>query len=271
MAAFRGVFAGQSICLHRTVFSELGAVVRRWRWVVIGGWLAVTVAGALLGGSLFDRLKTTGTARPGSESAIAEQEIDRVAPQGALVVAVVEGRDVYDPGLVSNVTKIVTEIKHLKGVHKVYDLYTGAGGRIGSDNRSTTVSVELDPGLTDEVREPLEDLVRAKLKQIEAPKVLVGGTKITERAFAEQSVHDLAIGESVAFAVLLVALFLIFGGVVAAAVPLAVAVTAVPGTLLALLGLSHMTTVSQYSVNVVTLLGVWLAVDYSLLIVARYR
>src|SRR5258706_3103337 len=100
---------------------------------------------------------------------------------------------------------------------------------------------------------------------------LVDVTRIADRAFADQSVSDLAVGESVEFAVLLVALVIIFGGVVAAGLPLAVAITAVTGTLLALLGLSGAATVSEYSVNVVTLLGIGLAVDYSLLIVARFR
>ena len=49
------------------------------------------------------------------------------------VVAVIQGRDVYDPGLVSNVTKIDTAIKGLKGVKKVHDLYTEPGGAIGSE------------------------------------------------------------------------------------------------------------------------------------------
>jgi len=243
----------------------------RWRWPVIGVWIVITVAGAVFGGALFGRLQDTSTNRPDSESAVAQHYIDVTAPEGATVVAVIQDRDVYDPGLVSNVTKIDTAIKALKGVKKVHDLYTEPGGAIGADNRSTTVVVELQPGLSDQVREPLEDGIKARLEKIEAPKVLVTGSKLAERAFAQQSVDDLAVGETVAFAALLVALVVIFGGVVAAGLPLAVAITAVTATLLALLGLSEATSVSQYSVNVVTLLGIGLAVDYSLLMVARFR
>ena len=99
----------------------------------------------------------------------------------------------------------------------------------------------------------------------------VGGDKIAERAFAEQSVDDLAVGESIAFAALLVALVLIFGSVFAASLPLAVTIAGVTGSLLVLLGISYTSKVSEYSINVVTLLGIGLAVDYSLLIVARFR
>ncbi len=197
--------------------------------------------------------------------------IDQLAPEGPLVIAVVEGRDVYDPGLVSNVTDVVKQVKAIPGVKDVDDLYTSPGGQIGADNFSTTVVVELAPDLPEERRQQVEDQVSARLKTIQAPSVLVGGTKLAERAFADQAVSDLAVGESVAFVLLIVALVVVFGGVVAGSLPLAVAITAVAGTLLGLLALSTVTTISQYAVNVVTLLGIGLAVDYSLLIVARYR
>jgi putative drug exporter of the RND superfamily len=69
----------------------------------------------------------------------------------------------------------------------------------------------------------------------------------------------------------LLLLLVVFGGVPPAAVPLAVAFASIATTLLALLALSAVAPVSEYSVNVVTLLGLGLAVDYSLLLVARFR
>ena len=188
-----------------------------------------------------------------------------------MVIAIIEGKDVYDPGLNASVTKASQEIKVMAGVVEVNDLYNGPGGQIGADNMSSTVRVELDPKLSEDARERLEDKIKARLKLIEAPKVTVGGTKIAERAFGEQSVRDLAIGESIALVALLVVLVLIFGGVIAAGLPLAVALVGVAGSLLLLFGLSYATKVSEYSLNVVTLLGIGLAVDYSLLIVARFR
>jgi putative drug exporter of the RND superfamily len=253
------------------VFAKLGTMMCRHRWAVAGAWLAVLVAGLVFGGGLFDRLGNPENLRPDAESVLAQHRIDQLAPEGPLVIAVVEGRDVYDPGLVSNVTDVVKQVKAIPGVKDVDDLYTSPGGQIGADNFSTTVVVELAPNLPEERRQQVEDQVSAHLKTIQAPSVLVGGTKLAERAFADQAVSDLAVGESVAFVLLIVALVVVFGGVVAGGLPLAVAITAVAGTLLGLLALSTVTTISQYAVNVVTLLGIGLAVDYSLLIVARYR
>jgi RND superfamily putative drug exporter len=70
---------------------------------------------------------------------------------------------------------------------------------------------------------------------------------------------------------MLVLLFLVFRGVVAALTPLLVAAVAVAGALLILLGVSHVADISAYSVNVITMLGLGLAVDYSLLVISRFR
>ncbi|HET9290482.1 MAG TPA: MMPL family transporter, partial [Actinomycetes bacterium] len=71
--------------------------------------------------------------------------------------------------------------------------------------------------------------------------------------------------------VVLVLLLVVFGGIVAAGLPMLVALVGVAGTLLALFGISAVTDVSVYSVNVVTMLGLGLAVDYALLLVSRFR
>jgi RND superfamily putative drug exporter len=71
--------------------------------------------------------------------------------------------------------------------------------------------------------------------------------------------------------VMLVLLFLVFRGIVAAVTPLVVAAVAVAGALLILLGVSQVADISAYSVNVITMLGLGLAVDYSLLVISRFR
>jgi RND superfamily putative drug exporter len=69
----------------------------------------------------------------------------------------------------------------------------------------------------------------------------------------------------------LVLLLVLFGGVVAAGLPVVVALVGVAGTLGTLSAVSLVLDVSVYSVNIVTMLGLGLAVDYALLLVARFR
>ena len=220
---------------------------------------------------LFDRLGVVDSLSPEAESVVADERIQDLVSDGPVVFAVARDRDVYDPVLVRSVSDVSDRLRAIDGVVDVDDPYTSPEGRIGADNRSTLVWVELEEDLPLERQEAIEDQVRSTLLTIDAPTVEVGGDHLSERAFGEQAVRDLAVGESVAFGLLLIALVVIFGGIVAASVPLIVAMTAVSATLLALLAVSGLTEVGEYSLNIVTLLGLGLAVDYALLIVARYR
>lgn len=239
--------------------------------MVLGVWLVLITAGLIAGGSVFDRLTTTGSVRPDAESQRAEARVDRLQPEGPMVIAVVGGRDVWDPALVAGVTAITGEIRAMDGVREVEDLYGAPGGQIGADTRRSMIRVELAEGLPDDRRERLEDAVAAALHRIDAPEVLVGGEKLAERAFADQAVADTAVGETVALVVLLLVLTVILGGFVAGLIPLAAALSTVTVTLLGLFGLTALTEVSEFTVNVVTLLGIGLAVDYALLVIARFR
>ncbi|MFI7544447.1 MMPL family transporter [Actinoplanes sp. NPDC049599] len=253
------------------MLAALGRTCARRRRLVLGVWLVLTAAGLVLGGQVFDRLATTDSLRPGAESQLADARVDRLQPEGPLVVAVVGGPDVYDQALVNDVMAVTGEIRAMDGVTEVEDLYSAPGGRIGAGNRSSLIRVELERGLPDDRREQVEDAVAGALHRISAPEVLVGGEKLAERAFADQAVADAAFGESVAILVLVVVLVLTLGGFAAGAVPLAAALATVSVTLLGLFGLTALTGVSEFTVNVVTLLGIGLAVDYALLVIARFR
>jgi len=253
------------------MFARLGQAMARARWIVVGVWLAIAVVGGVVAGPVFDRLSTVDNLGPGAESMVAKRRIDQLVPEGPKIVAVIQDVGPYEPQLVTNVTKISGELRDVDGVKDVDDLYTSRGGRIGADNNSSLISVELESGLSERRREAVEDDVIEHLRRIDAPRVLIGGEEVAQRAFAEQATSDAAFGESIAFVFLIVALIVIFGGVVAAGLPLAVALVAIAATLVGLFGLLALTDVSEYAVNVVTLLGIGLAVDYSLLLVARYR
>ncbi|AVT30956.1 hypothetical protein C6361_17350 [Plantactinospora sp. BC1] len=253
------------------MFAGFGRWLWRWRWPVLVGWLGLVLAGATLGGQVFDRLVDTDNLRPDAESQRADRRIAELLPEGPTVVAIVRDRDPYDPALVTSVNRVRAEVQAVPGVSEVEDLYNTAGGRIGADNRSTLVRVELADGLPTAEREAAEDRVAALLRGIDAPQVLVGGEELAERAFAEQAIDDAAVGESIALGVLLVALVVILGGLLAGVLPLLAALAAVAVTLLGLYGLTAVTGVGEFTVNVVTLLGIGLTVDYALLLIARFR
>src|SRR3954454_24345009 len=148
---------------------------------------------------------------------------------------------------------------------------TPRAGLIAGDKHSSLAVIELDPKLDDDAALVVADRVAAKLSTIDAPEVLVGGKLLAERTFAEQATRDAVRGEAIAFVVLAVVLVLFGGGVLAGALPLLAALATITASLLALDALARVASVSEFAVNVVTLLGLGLAVDYSLLIIARFR
>ncbi|MGH7761042.1 MAG: MMPL family transporter [Candidatus Dormibacteraceae bacterium] len=91
------------------------------------------------------------------------------------------------------------------------------------------------------------------------------------QAFNKTLENDLQQAEYIALPITLLLLVLIFAAFIAALLPLSVGVLAIVGGLGGTLFLAHFTDVSQYAINVVTLIGLGVAIDYSLFIVNRYR
>jgi RND superfamily putative drug exporter len=83
--------------------------------------------------------------------------------------------------------------------------------------------------------------------------------------------RDLKISEAISLPIVLLLLVVIFGGLVAAALPLGMGLLAIVGTFLVLRTLAALTEVTVYSLSIATALGLGLAIDYGLLLLSRYR
>ncbi|SEB54119.1 putative drug exporter of the RND superfamily [Nocardioides exalbidus] len=239
---------------------------------MLATWAGVVVLGGVLGGGVFDLATTPEPVRPDAESALVERSLETADPEGERVVAVLSGRDVMAVELVDQASRVLHGVRELTGVHEVRDPWTtGARDLVAPTGSGTVVTVELDPGLDHDEALALAADVSEDLRTIEMPGVLVGGPLLAEEAFAEQAISDAARGEGVAVVVLLVVLVLALGGIAAGVLPVVTALASVAGALLVLASLARLTPVSDYAVNVVTLLGLGLAVDYALLVLARFR
>ena len=104
-----------------------------------------------------------------------------------------------------------------------------------------------------------------------AVTVAIGGFGPTFNEVNTVIEHDLVKAEAVAVPLTLVLLLFVFGSFVSALLPLVVAGVSTMGTLLALRVVTTITPVSIFALNMTTVLGLGLAIDYSLFIVSRYR
>ncbi|GAA1935707.1 MMPL family transporter [Nocardioides hwasunensis] len=239
---------------------------------MLATWAVAVVLGAVLGGSVFDLAEAPDPLRRDAESAQLQQRLDSVDPEGELVVAVLSGTDIYAVDLIDEASRVLHDVAEVPDVVEVRDPWTtGAQDLVAPGQTSTVVTVEIDPTVDDDRALAAVGRVDAALRRVPMPEVLVGGPALAEEAFADQAVQDAARGEGVAIVVLLAVLTLVLGGLVAGALPVITALGSVCLALLSLSGLARVTPVSDYSVNVVTLLGLGLAVDYSLLVLGRFR
>ena len=163
----------------------------------------------------------------------------------------------------------------MPGVAEVRTPWTGVEAGEPADPRAVsrdgsavalTVAFDASPAGWDAV-EPATEVVRG----IDAPRVLVGGEDLLDEDMNAQAGEDLARAEMLSMPVVLVLLLILFGGLVAAGLPIIIATVGVAATMAALLAAATFTDVSVYAVNIITMLGLGLAIDYALLIVSRFR
>ena len=244
----------------------------RHRRLVAAAWVVLFAAGIALGSGVFERLDPDVGDVAGTESALAEARLDALDPGGESIAAVADGIDPRDPAVAASLRATAGRLRAIPGVAEVADpVTTPVPELVATDGRAVLVAVELAPGLGDDRFDQAVEAAEAELRRLDAPRVLVGGGPLQDWEFEDQVGSDLARAELLSMPVVLVLLLVIFGGIVAAGLPVLVALVGVAGTLLALLGISSVTEVSVYSVNVVTMLGLGLAVDYALLLVSRFR
>ncbi|MEV6487806.1 MMPL family transporter [Actinoplanes sp. NPDC051633] len=255
------------------MFRWWGQAVVRLRWWVVAGALALVAAGATWGLGVFGVLSGGGYDDPSSESsrataAIADQ-LGRRDPD-VLVLWSSDTATVDDPAVRQSITAAVAAIRAQPGVANVTSyLDSETPALVSEDRRATYAAVQLTDGDADAKMaawDALEPHTEAAGLRTEAG----GNVPFTQQA-NERTEQDITRAEIFSLPVLLVLLILIFRGVVAALSPLVIGGIAIMGAFVAVRGLTYLTDISVFAINVITLLGLGMAVDYSLFVVSRFR
>jgi RND superfamily putative drug exporter len=259
------------------MFTFLGRLAYRRRWFVLAGTVVFLVAAVLTGLSVFDKLKSGGfedeTAESARATAILAERFDAGSPDLVLLARAAAAGGVDSPGAAQSGRQLTERLAAEPGVERVVSYWnprdSGGGdpGLRSTDGGKTLVLVRLAGN------EEQADLVSERLQatyggQVGDLAVQIGGPGV---GLGETIGGDLARAESIAIPITLVLLLLVFGGLIAALLPLVVGAISILGTFLALYLVTLATDVSVFSINLATALGLGLAIDYSLLIVSRFR
>ncbi|WP_319637676.1 MMPL family transporter [Pengzhenrongella sicca] len=275
------------------MFASLGRRVARHPLRTIAVWAVVTALGfglaifGLGGENLFDRLTTGEPGVPGSDSDIASSTLADASTQGEQLTLVLAGAAPEAEGVADAMTAAHTDLAAIPGVATVIDPLVlpdgpanpAAAPLIAADGDGFLVVVELERGLDEAESERALAAVEERLGQVPAELAdvapgatgLVGGTTLIVDTITDQVEQDLTTGEAVALPIALLIMVLVFGGFMAASMPMVGAIASIAGGLGALLGFSYLIDLDSSVVNVVTILGLGLSIDYGLLIVSRFR
>jgi uncharacterized membrane protein YdfJ with MMPL/SSD domain len=227
------------------------------------------VAAGVLGAGVADRLDPYGADDPATESVRAEQQLEDAGYRPTQVVVLLDDVDVRDPAIRERVAALSRTIRADDEVAAVSSYYTTRSPDFVSTDRDRTyIAVSLTPTDDKEIQEAGERIADRLAGE---PGVTVGGYAVVTQQVNEQTETDLRTAELYAFPILFLLSLLFFRSLVAAMLPLLVGGLAIVSTFLMLTVASELTSVSIFALNLVTGLGLGLAIDYSLFIVSRYR
>ena len=254
------------------MFSSIGRFCVRRRRFVLAGALLFFVAGIIVGSGVFMHLKESHGSS-GTESVQGSDLIDRASGHGPEMVAVVDGPRVGDPAVRQAVLAAAARVAAVRGVTGVVTAYDSPDPMLrAADGRASLMVISTaKTGDMMRTHQEVADVRRVLSGSVPGAAVKVGGELAVMRDSAVTSQSDLFRGELFALPVLLLALLLVFRGLRAALLPILGSLVSVAGALLLLRAVTGITDVSGYAVDVVALFGLALSVDYSLLMVNRFR
>jgi len=242
----------------------------------LGIAVLVTVAAAIFGIPVASSLSASGFQDPTSQSARATKLLTDKYRQGdvQLLVTVSTPDGVESPAARAAGTEIVDQLKsspHVVSVTSPWTVPPQAAAALVSKDRTSGLIIAGIKGNEGEQQKIAQKLSAQVKHDRNGVTVQTGGVAMVNVQITGQSQRDLRLVESIAIPLSFVVLVWVFGGLLAAALPVAVGGMAIFGTLAVLRTISFATDVSIFALNLTTALGLALAIDYTLLIVSRYR
>jgi uncharacterized membrane protein YdfJ with MMPL/SSD domain len=256
------------------MFSRWGAFVYRFRRPFVIGALAFALAMAFFGVNASSHLSSGGWLDTTSESAQVDERLASEFGGGkSSIIALFRSSTTINATSPAFQAAIAQTVAPLAGDPDVSGIVGYAQTKdarfISTAGTATYVVIQLNA--TDEQSVDLVSGIRAKLS---APAgfsyQLTGYGPITKDA-AVLSEQDLARAETVSLPIVAFILVLVFASLIAAAMPLLVAGLAIPTTLGLIYFVSRQIEMSVYVINIATMLGLALSIDYSLFMVSRFR
>ncbi len=235
----------------------------------------VMVGAAIFGIPVTKSLANGGFQDPTSESWHASRLLSDKFGLGdnQMIIAVTSDAGVHSEGARAVGTDLVAQLKRLPFVTGLQSAWTtppqGEAALVSRDGRTGLILAGITGGETGAQEHAKQ--VRDLLPHVDGVTVRAGGEVMSYAQTIDQTNKDLLVMEAIAVPLSFGLLVWVFGGLLAAALPLAVGMFAILGSMAVMRAITFATEVSVFALNLTLALGLALAIDYTLLIVSRFR
>jgi len=251
---------------------RLAGFLERRRWFVLAAWIVVLLAALAFAARQTDHLTSGGFEVPGSQSQVVSENITRFEgaqrDQLAAVLARREGAEVAAVRReVDRVGRIADELPNVELTPQ-----SAASAKRDAASASITVvplKVEGNRDQTANMAVDFRDELGTESRDGVEPHLV--GQQALWAGMQDLTKEDLESAERIGFPVVLVILLAVFGSLAAAALPLTLGFASVTITGAIIFFLSQATPMSVFVTNIASMIGIGVAVDYSLFVLARYR
>ena len=253
-----------------------GFVYRRRRWIAL---LALVIAGGFgsLAGGASEQLSNGGWLDPGSESAKVGDRLEAEFGGGrsafvALFRSTTAGADATSAEFQAAIDAALAPVLELEGVTGVTGYAETRDDRfvsVAGDAAYVLIGLDVDEDTSIELVDPVQAALEPATPA--GYSVALTGFGPIQLDAARISEEDLVRAETVSLPIAALVLILVFSSLVAAGMPLLVAGLAIPTSVGVISVVARQTEMSIYVLNIATMLGLALAIDYSLFITSRFR
>jgi RND superfamily putative drug exporter len=257
------------------LFSRWGAFVYRHRRIVLVLAIVAAAGAATLAADASKHLTNGGWLDPTSESAQVADRLERDFGGGRTAYialfrstdpAAVATSPAFQAAIETTLAPVLTQ-PHVTGVVGYAETQDARFISVKGDAAYVLIQLDLDEDKSIEAVDPIQ----AALAPPAGYSVALTGFGPIQKDAARISEQDLQRAETVSLPIAALVLILVFGSLIAAGMPLLVAGLAIPSALGIIDLLAQQTEMSIYVLNIATMLGLALAIDYSLFITSRFR
>ena len=268
---------GDKPMTSNTLTGKLANFSARRRWTVLGSWLVVLVAAFFLAGTIGEVTSNTGQTDTKMESSIAmnliDERLNSDEPSPSKEYVLVE----FETGTADNannkafVRSLTADLLALEDVIAVASYLDGGEGMLNSDQNTALVlaTLSVEDSEAADIVEPLLAVI-ADADASSGYRVSTVGQGSVEVVFNALAEETLANGEMIGIGFALIVLLVVFGAAVAAGLPILLAIVSIIVAIALSAVIGRVMDLDPFVVQIITMIGLAVGIDYSLFIVKRF-